>query len=244
MSGCSDDSHPRSLGLPPRPLHRRCHRRARKPRAPPSTRGPSALRAPTPALPLGSTPLGLVVPPLGRLADHPRHRPARHRSGVAPPRRPALLAVEVQAEPGRPPAARRRASHSHPAHGSRESHLGAPAHPSGTRPARLRGRRADRRQVHAPDFASTLAHVAGLSRHACPRHRRRRLLSRANPDSAQSTPWIIISKDIIHPPSSRRTRSRSNPAPLGARIISATCFFVRSCGPCPGKVILTPCLSY
>jgi hypothetical protein len=62
---------------------------------------------------------------------------------------------------GRPPLDAE--SHSHPAHGSRESHLGSPAHPSGTRPARLRGRRVDRRQVHAPDLTSTLAHVAGLS---------------------------------------------------------------------------------
>ena len=43
------------------------------------------------------------------------------------------------------------------------------------------GRRADRRQVHAPDVASALAHVARLSRRSCPRHRRRRLLPRSHP---------------------------------------------------------------
>ena len=58
--------------------------------------------------------------------------------------------------------------------------MGPTAHPSGTRPARLRGRRADRRQVHAPDVAAALPDVAGLSCHSCQRHRRRRLLPRAD----------------------------------------------------------------
>ena len=104
---------------------------------------------PTPSGSVGPGLLGLAVPPLGELAVQSRHRAARHGSGVAPPRLPALLAVEVQAQPGRPPEARRRASPAHPAHGARESHVGPAAHPGGARPARLRRRRADRRQVHA-----------------------------------------------------------------------------------------------
>ena len=112
-----------------------------------------------------------LSPPLGGLADHSRHRPARHRSGVAPPRLPALLALEVQGPLSRPPEARPRASHSHPAHGSPESHLGPPAHSGRTRPARLRGRRADRRQVHAPEVTSALPNLARVSDCACPRHR-------------------------------------------------------------------------
>ena len=54
--------------------------------------------------------------------------------------------------------------------------MGPAAHPGGTRPARRRGRRAHRRQVHAPDVASAVAHVARLPHRACPRHRRHRLL--------------------------------------------------------------------
>ncbi len=80
--------------------------------------------------------------------------------------------------PGRPSEARRRDSQSDPPPGAGESDVGPPAYPSGTRLARLRRRRADGREVHAPTLTSTLAHVAGLSLYACPRHRRRRLLSR------------------------------------------------------------------
>ena len=64
---------------------------------------------------------------------------------------------------GRPPEARPRASPSHPAHGSRESHLGPPAHPRRTRPPRLPRRRTDRRKVHAPDITSALPDVARFS---------------------------------------------------------------------------------
>jgi hypothetical protein len=52
-----------------------------------------------------------------------------------------------------------------PADGARESDLGPPAHSGRTRPARLRDCRADRRQVHAPDRAPTLANVAHLDVH-------------------------------------------------------------------------------
>jgi hypothetical protein len=45
----------------------------------------------------------------------------------------------------------------------------------------LRGRRADRRQVHAPDLASAVTHVADLSHRACPRARRHRLLRGPHP---------------------------------------------------------------
>ena len=47
--------------------------------------------------------MGLAVPRLGGVAIHPGHRAARHGAGLAPPRLPALLALEVQAHPvGRP----------------------------------------------------------------------------------------------------------------------------------------------
>jgi hypothetical protein len=63
-----------------------------------------SVRRPTP-LALGSGPLGLAVLGLGGLAVEPRHRPTGHCPRLAPPRLPVLLAVEVEDQPGRPPAA-------------------------------------------------------------------------------------------------------------------------------------------
>src|SRR5213593_2400925 len=99
---------------------------------------------------MGPDLLDLAVPGLGGLAVEPGHRAARHGPGLAPPRFPALLAVEVQAPPGRAPAARPRDSPADPPDGAGESDVGPTADPGGTRPPRARGRRADRHQVHAP----------------------------------------------------------------------------------------------
>jgi hypothetical protein len=96
----------RSLDAPPRLAVRVDDHRPREPRAPPSTPGPPAVRGSTTPVTLGPNLLGLAVPPLGGLADHSRHRPARHRSGVAPPRLPALLALEVPSQAGWPAEAR------------------------------------------------------------------------------------------------------------------------------------------
>ena len=123
---------------------------------------------PTPAVSLGPGLLGLAVTRVDGVALQSRHRSARHRPGLAPPRLPALLALEVHRQPGGPPEARRRDSPPDPPDGSRESNLGPPTHPGGTRPPRLRRRRTDRRQVHAPNFASALAHVARFSRPRMP----------------------------------------------------------------------------
>jgi hypothetical protein len=142
---------------------RGCGRSRRESGAPPpSTLGPPAIRDPTPSVARGPGLLGLGVPSLGRLAGQSRHRPARHGAGLAPPRLPALLAPEVQAKSGRPPEARPRALPADPADGTRESDVGPPAHSGRTRLARLRGRRTDRRQVHAPDLASAVTYVARL----------------------------------------------------------------------------------
>ena len=46
--------------------------------------------------------------------------------------------------------------------------------------------------------------------------------------------------DCLHSDNSRRTVSLSNPAPASCRRTIATCFFVRSCGPCPDTVIFRP----
>ena len=162
MPGCSDATRHRSLDLPACPLHRGCRRRAREPGAPPSTPGPPAVRPPTTPLAMGPGPLGLAVPGLGALAVQSRHRATRHGAGLAPPRLPALLAPEVQSQAGGPSEARPRASPADPADGTRESDVGPPAHSGRTRLARLRGRRVDRRQVHAPDLASAVTHVARL----------------------------------------------------------------------------------
>ncbi len=45
---------------------------------------------------------------------------------------------------------------------------------------------------------------------------------------------------VLHSDNSRRTVSLSNPAPASCRRTIATCFFVRSCGPCPDMVIFRP----
>ena len=122
---------------------------------------------PTPSVSLGPDLMGLAVPRLGGVAIHPGHRAARHRAGLASPRLPALLALEVQAQPGRALETRRRAARPDPTHGAGASDLGPPAHSSGTRLARLCGRRADRRHVHAPAVAAALPDVAGvLATHA------------------------------------------------------------------------------
>ena len=100
----------RCLDVSPRPALRVGGPRPREPRAPPSTPGPPALRSPTTPRAVGPGPLGLAVPGLGGLAIQSRHRAAGDGARVASPRLAALLALEVQAEPARPPEARRRAS--------------------------------------------------------------------------------------------------------------------------------------
>ena len=179
--GCSDDIRDRAVDVPPCLALRGCGRSPRESGAPPSTPRPPAIRDPTPSVARGPRLLGLVVPSLGRLAGQSRHRPARHGAGLAPPRLPALLAPEVQRPAGGPSAARPRASPADPADGTRESDVGPAAHSGRPRLARLRGRRTDRRQVHAPDLASAVTHVARLSHRPCPRDRRHRLLRGSHP---------------------------------------------------------------
>jgi hypothetical protein len=55
-----------------------------------------------PARSMGPDPLGLALTPVDRLALESCHRSARHRARLAPPRLPALLAMEVQETPCRP----------------------------------------------------------------------------------------------------------------------------------------------
>src|SRR5215831_5687392 len=110
MPGWPHVSRDRCLDLPPCLAPRLGGHRPREPRAPPSTPGPPALRSPTTPHAAGPRPLGLAEPGLGGLAFPSRHRAAGDGAGVAPPRLPALLAVEVQPEPDRPPEARRRDS--------------------------------------------------------------------------------------------------------------------------------------
>ena len=95
---------------------------------------------------------GLAVPGLGGLAFQSRHRPAGDGARMAPPRLPALLAMEVQAELGRPPEARRRDSAPDPPDGARRRIRAELA------PAGVRGGWADGREVHAPAVTSAVAH--------------------------------------------------------------------------------------
>jgi hypothetical protein len=84
---------------------------------------------------------------------------------------PALLAVEVEDQPGRPPEARRRDSPVDPPDGAGQSDLGPPAPPGRARPPWLQRCRTHGRQVHAPSFTSAVADLARLSDGSCPRRR-------------------------------------------------------------------------
>ena len=77
--------------------------------------------------------LGLALSGLGGLAVQSRHHAARDRPCPAPSSLPALLAMEVHAEWGRPTEARRRDSPRDPLDGSGPSVLGPPPQPGGTR---------------------------------------------------------------------------------------------------------------
>jgi hypothetical protein len=93
----------RARGTAGRRSDRCCRRRPREPRAPPSPRGPSAVTAPTAPVAVGSDPLRRGGLRVDGLAFQPRRRSARDGSRLAPPGLPALLAMEVQANPlGRP----------------------------------------------------------------------------------------------------------------------------------------------
>src|SRR5262249_22474964 len=120
--------------------------------------------------------LGLAVPPLDGVALQSRHRSARHRPCLAPPRLSALLAMALQGQRGRPSEARRRASPPDPTHGPREPHLGPPTHPGGARPPRRGYRGPHGRRVHAPSSPPPPPPVALLSPGAPPRVRRDRFL--------------------------------------------------------------------
>src|SRR5262249_56145130 len=89
----------RSRDVPARRVLRVGDHRPRKSRTPPPTRGASTLCPPTPARSLGPDPLGLAVPPLDGLALQSRHRSARDRPCLAPPRFSALLAPAVHCGP-------------------------------------------------------------------------------------------------------------------------------------------------
>jgi hypothetical protein len=162
VSESAHDPRPRVLNLSSRPTLRVGGHRPGEPGAAPSTGRPPAIRLPAASSAGGPGPLGLAIPGLGGVAVESCHRTARDRPRLAPPRFPALLAMEVRATRRGPPSARRRASPSHSAHGSREPHLGPSADPGRTRPAGVRRGRPDHREVHAPDVPSALTTLARL----------------------------------------------------------------------------------
>jgi hypothetical protein len=154
--GCPHALPDQSLDVPACRLLRVSDRRPRESRAPPPTRRASVLWPPTPAHSTGSDPLDLALPPVGKLALEPRHRPARdvlawHRQGFRLYWRWTFRPQTV----GRPrldPELRDLSRR----HGAGESDVGAAADPGGTRPARLQSRRTDHHQAHAPDLASAV----------------------------------------------------------------------------------------
>jgi hypothetical protein len=137
---------------------------------------PPAVGGPTTSGSVGPGLLGLAITPVGELRVQSPHRATGHGAGLAPPRLPALRALEVPAQPGRPPETRRGAARPDPTDGAGESDVGPAPHSGRAGPPWLRGRGADRRPVHAPHVASAVAHLAHFSHRACPSHRRHRLL--------------------------------------------------------------------
>ena len=101
-AGLLGDSHRRSLDPPPRPVLRAAASPWRTWRSAINSWSSSA--PPADHVSLGGTgSSGSGCQAGGRMAVQSRHRATGHRPGLAPPRLPALLAVEVQANPvGRP----------------------------------------------------------------------------------------------------------------------------------------------
>src|SRR5262245_12876064 len=117
------------------------------------------MRWPTTPSGVGPGPLGLAVAPVGGVAPQSCHRPTGHRARLAPPRLPALLALAVHSEPGRPAAARRRDPPPHPPHGAGESDMGYPHGDLLITP----GRNSGIPRASLPETAEQPPHVASVS---------------------------------------------------------------------------------
>src|SRR2546427_10358014 len=119
-----DDARPRCLGLRPRPPRQLSRRLAGECRPPSSTGGAAAISRSPPAPTPGPALLGSALTAVGRLAGQPPHCSARDRPCLAPPRLPALLALEVSVPLSGSPSARSLTPHADPPHGPREPDLG------------------------------------------------------------------------------------------------------------------------
>ncbi len=126
--------------------------------------------------------------------------------------------MEVQAQPGRAPETRRRAARPDPTHGAGESDLGPPAHSSGTRLARLCGRRADRRDVVPSTYSVCLVNIersAGLiddGRHAHPHPYRP--APRDQDPALHGARKPRVTAPIGRPPAHRAASTAANRRPL------------------------------
>jgi PIN like domain len=138
--------------LPPR------RPRSGEPRPAPAARDPRPAAAPAAALRPRPRLLGRPREALARLARHARHRAARHRHPLAPPRLPSLLALAVA--PDRTPLDQGRHADAHPSHRLREPGWGAPRVHGELLKARHRRRPVHHRQVHAAAEPASLADLA------------------------------------------------------------------------------------
>src|SRR6266404_1998215 len=145
---------------------------------------------------------------LARLARHARHRAARDRHSLAPPRLPPLLALAVTSD--RTSLDQSRSANTHPSHRHREPRLGRAANPWRVAQARHRRRPVHGCQVHAAAEQASLADLAHLSAQPYELRCRHRLLY--DPDGHLSRPLRL-----------RRPRPRTAPHPPPRRHRAPDC---------------------
>src|SRR2546422_332525 len=182
--------------------------RSGEPRPAPASRDPGPAAAP--AAPLRPRPrlLGRPRKALARLARHARHRAARDRHSLAPPRLPPLLALAVTSD--RTSLDQSRSANTHPSHRHREPRLGRAANPWRVAQARHRRRPVHGCQVHAAAEQASLADLAHLSAQPYELRCRHRLLY--DPDGPLSRPLRL-----------RRPRPRAAPHPPPRRHRAPDC---------------------
>ena len=127
-----------------------------------------------------STPLGVAVRVLDRLAICPGHRQAGNRHWLAPQGLPAVLDMESSSRPTWAPTGVERNSPTDSQDEPRESTLGRTPHPRRIAQTRHRYRRDQRGQVHGTQSEAAVANLADLPGESRQDHGVGRLLHRAD----------------------------------------------------------------